>query len=234
MEELVPVYAAALAAQDSIILETQLKKPSPKLLPLDEELKQFLFVNIEMLNPDIMVEALYLYRKSVNPLLERNNAKILNQLLAISSLTGIQYYSDSRKTMRTLFEYSSVIDTPETKNPLADPVYIIPPAEVTVFARQKDLTFGDNIYRYDYITAGNGIFFLQENITTMYYSFVPVIRKGNLKTIMAVFDCGNALLIYTVSMAKAVTLPGMGERIGNSFSNRAEAVLKWFTGRAEY
>ena len=25
----------------------------------------------------------------------------------------------------------------------------------------------------------------------------------------------------------------MGERIGNSFTNRAEAVLKWFVGKAD-
>lgn len=179
-----------------------------------------------------MVEALYLFNKSGFPA-ERNDAYILNKLLAISTLTGIQYYSESRKSMRTLFEYSAVIDGPETKRPLADPVYIVPPAEVTIFTRQKDLTFGDNIYRYDYISSENGIFFLQENITAMYYSFVPAVKKGNLKTIMAVFDCGSSLLIYSVSMVKAVTLPGMGERIGNSFSNRAEAVLKWFTGRVE-
>jgi len=32
-------------------------------------------------------------------------------------------------------------------------------------------------------------------------------------------------------MAKIISLPGMGERIGNSFSNRAIAILNWFTSR---
>jgi hypothetical protein len=33
-------------------------------------------------------------------------------------------------------------------------------------------------------------------------------------------------------MAKTVAVPGMGERIGASFTNRAKAILKWFTERA--
>ena len=184
---------------------------------------------METLNPGIMVEALCLYNKPLNFLLERD--EVFNQLTAVSTLTGIQYYSASRGTMRTFFEHSEVIDGPDTKRPLADPYFENPPAELTLYARQKDLTFGDNIYRYDYFNAQNGIFFMQENLTTMNYSFIPAIGKGNLKTIMAVYDCGDAFLIYTVSMVKAAVLPGMGERIKNSFSSRAEAVLKWFTGR---
>jgi len=230
-EELVPGYAVQLTADDKIVFEAQLKNPAPKLLPLDNDLKQFLSVEMETLNPGIMVEALYLFNKPADSLTEKE--EIFNKLTAISTLAGIQYYSASRGVMRTLFEYSAVIDGPDTKRPLADPFYRILPAKLTVYTRQKDLTFGDNIYLYNFFNADNGIFFMQENITTMNYSFVPVIRKGNLKIIMAVFDCGGSLLIYTVSMAKAVTLPGMGEWIGNSFSNRAEAILKWFTDRAD-
>jgi hypothetical protein len=34
-------------------------------------------------------------------------------------------------------------------------------------------------------------------------------------------------------MAKTVSVFGMGDRIGHSFTNRAKAILKWFTGRAD-
>jgi hypothetical protein len=64
-------------------------------------------------------------------------------------------------------------------------------------------------------------------------TMVPVIRKGNLRSMMAVFDCGDSVLIYTVIMTRNLSVPGMRDRINISFANRAEALLKWFSGRAE-
>ena len=46
-------------------------------------------------------------------------------------------------------------------------------------------------------------------------------------------DAGEYILIYAVSMAKAASLPGMNDRIGSSFSNRAEAILQWITRGAD-
>jgi hypothetical protein len=233
LESIVPGHAAALRSTGDSITEVQLKNPSPKLLPADSELRRFFDKGMETLNTNIMVETLHLYKKPQYSGNWDNEQKtgLYNQLLAISTLAGIQYYSASRGAMRILFEYSSVIDGPDTKRPLPDPVYSVPPAELALYSRQKDLTFGDNIYRYNYAAAQNGIFFIQENVTALSYSLVPAIGKGSLRSIMAVFDCDDVLLIYIASMAKAASLPGMGERIGTSFSNRAEAILKWFTGR---
>jgi len=240
LEELViPGYAAQLRSGSDPIVETQMRNPSPKLLPMDDDLRQFVTRALGALNPNMMVETLYLYEKPEHSRTSADNwddaqkTGLFNQLLAISTLAGIEYYSASRGEMRTFFEYSQVVDGPETKYPLPDPVYTSPPEELTLYARQTDLTFGDNVYRYDYLTARSGIFFVQENMTALTIALVPVVRRNNLRSVMAVFDCGDALLIYAVSTARALSVPGMGERIGNSFSSRAEAVIKWFTGRAD-
>jgi len=232
-----------LSSEDSIV-ETQSKNPSPKLLPFDVDLRNFVNTVIETLDPSIMVETLYLYKKpehshtSADSWDNAQKTGIFNQLLALSTLTGIEYYSASREEMRTFFEYSQVIDRPETKYPLPDPVYDSPPAEISLYARQVDLTFGDNVYRYDFMTTQNGIFFAQENLTSLALASIPVaripvVRSNNLRSVMAVFDCGDTILIYAVSMVKTLSVPNMGERIGNSFSNRADAIIKWFSGRAD-
>jgi hypothetical protein len=62
---------------------------------------------------------------------------------------------------------------------------------------------------------------------------IPVINSGNLKTVMAVIDCGDSILLYAVSMVKALSVPGVKDRVSNSFSNRAQAVLNWFSGRLD-
>jgi hypothetical protein len=59
------------------------------------------------------------------------------------------------------------------------------------------------------------------------------VGKRKLRSVVAVVDAGDHLLVYAASMAAAASLPGLGERIGNSFTNRAAAVLKWFSLRAD-
>jgi hypothetical protein len=240
LEDLVtPDNVLRLRSDNSLIMEMQLKEPSLLLMPANNELRQYVSGVIDTLAPNMMVETLSLYKKPVHSYTdpvswdEPQKTGIVNQLLALSTLAGIQYYSASRKSMRTFFEYARLIDGQNTKNPVPDPVYSVLPGRLTLYARQKDLTFGDNIYRYEYLVNRDVVFFVQENVTSLTVALFPAVGKGKLRTVIAVFDCGDALLIYVASMARVASIPGMGERIGNSFSNRAEAVLKWFSGRAE-
>jgi hypothetical protein len=126
-----------------------------------------------------------------------------------------------------------VIDGPDTKRPLPDPVYGDPPAELTVYTRQKDLTFGDNLYRYDYFAREDVLVFVQHNLTALSYGIIPAVGRNKLQSFVAVIDAGEHLLIYAASMAKAASVPGVGQRIGNSFSTRAEAILGWFALQAD-
>jgi len=221
------------------IMEVQFKTPAPLLLPKISELKNAVTGNISELNPNIMVETLYLYlkpeklRSDADNWVPEQKINVFNQLMAISSLTGIEYYSASRGIMRTFYEYSAIIDNPQSKKTLVDPVYTQIPASLNLYARQKDLTFGDNIYQYNFTASKNTIFFVQENITALNYGIIPVIGKGNLRSVLAVIDCGNSILIYAVSMVKAVSIPGFSDKIGNSFSNRADALLNWFDNRLD-
>ena len=232
-------HAAHLRSSSELIMEVQLRNPAPRLLPQNNELRQFINGIRNTLNSNMMIETLSLYRKPGNFHTSAHSwdagqkNQIFNQILAISTLTGIQYFSASRNAMRTLYEHSSVIDGPQTRNVLTDPVFTQLPETLTLYARQRDLTFGDNIYRYTYVNTTDVVFFVQENITPLSYGIIRAIGSGNLQTVIAIIDCGDSILIYTISMARAVSLPGMGDRVSNSFRNRAEAVLKWLIGRLD-
>ena len=229
--------AARILSATAPLTEVQLKNPEPALIPDHSSIKGLINDIRNSLKPSVMVETLFLYHKGqsavqTNKWSETQRANLYNQTLGLSTLTGIQYFSASRNAMRTFYETSYVIDGPDTKKPLPDPVYSLIPPSLTLYARQKDLTFGDNIYRYIYYSYPDALVFTQENMTAMYAGLVPALGKNKLRSIMAVYDADDYLLIYAVSMAKAAALPGMNERIGNSFSNRAQAILKWFTDRA--
>jgi hypothetical protein len=238
-ESLEALVGAELAAElaNGAVIEVQLKAPRLKLIPRHAELRH-LAGNIQQeLEPAILAESLQRYEKPAGAHKEAwsgtERSSLYNEILALSSLTGVQYYSASRKTMRIFYEYSRIIDSPETKRVLEDPRYAEPPAEQILYARQKDLSFGDNIYKYEYHAGSDFFMFVQQNLTAMNYGIIPAVGKNKLRSLAAVIDAGDYLLIYAASMAKTAALPGLGERIGNSFSSRVEAILKWFSGRAD-
>jgi hypothetical protein len=231
-----PEQAAALIAGEKPVL-AQFKNPKPSLAPRHDILAVFLEAVREELNPSVMVETLHLYKKPAhaakNVWSAGEETGLYNAVLGLSTLAGLQYYSASRETMRTFYETSGVIDGPSAKNPLPDPVYPQPRPELSVYARQKDLTFGDNIYQYDYYSVPGAIIFMQQNLTTMTAGIIPAVGKNKLRSTVAIFDAEDYLLVYAASMAKAVSIPGMNERVGNSFSNRAVAILNWFSAQAD-
>jgi hypothetical protein len=236
--ELAGAERAAVLLAGETITGVQLKSPRPALIPRHDALRQLVDAVMADLGPGLFVESLYRYAKPVGASpagrwTADERLRLYNEVLALSSLTGIQYYSASRKTMRTFYEFSQVIDSPVAKQPLPDPVFPQIPAELRIYARQKDLTFGDNIYQYDYLAGDDFLIFVQQNLTAMNAGIIPAVGKNRLRSVVAVIDAGDALLVYAVSMAKAASLPGLGERIGNSFRNRAEAVLTWFASRAD-
>jgi hypothetical protein len=227
--------AADLAASNPIT-EAQYKNIQPRLAPQDEGLRRIIAEAMEALDPTLFVESLYLYKKpskaSPEAWTEAERTALYNAALSLSSLAGIQYYSVSHRGMRTFYEISTVVDGPNTKRPLPDPRYSVPPAELTLYARQKDLTFGDNVYKYTYHAHPGSFVFVQENLTAMYLGPIAVVKKNRLRSAVAVLDAGDSLLVYMVSMAKAASFPGLNERAGQSFANRATAILSWFADRA--
>jgi hypothetical protein len=104
---------------------------------------------------------------------------------------------------------------------------------LSLYARQKDLSFGDNIYRYDYHAREDALFMVQENISPMNLGIIPAVGPPQLRSVIAVLDAGDQLLVYAASMVNAVSLPMLDRWVRNSFSTRAEAVIKWFAGRAD-
>ena len=244
LEELVsPAAAGILRNRTEPVTNLQTSSPSPVLVPKHEKIRNFVNENINKLKPSIFIETLSLYsipERQGEPLQDQRitwsaaeQNELFNQLTAIGSLAGIQYYSQSNKAMKTFYETSCVVDGPSGKKMLPDPKYAETPVSVSLYARQKDLTFGNNIYLFNYHTSKDSIYFMQENLTTFYVTIIPAVGKNNLKTIVAVIDAGDSLLIYAAAMAKTASMPGMGDRIAASFTNRINAILKWFTVRAD-
>ncbi|MCL2006902.1 MAG: hypothetical protein FWG77_02335 [Treponema sp.] len=230
-----PSNADSLLAGETLIV-SGFRNPRPALMPANDSLRGHLERTLLNLEPSVMVETLQLYAKPAGAnrgrLSPSEEAALYNGILSLSTLTGLEYFSESRGSMRTFYEVSTVIDGPSTRMPLPDPVFPGPQRDLTLYARQKDLTFGDNIYQYDFYHSTGAIIFIQQNLSPLSLSIIPAIGRNRLRSIVAVLDAEDYLLIYAASMARAVSLPGMNERVSASFANRANAIFNWFSGIA--
>jgi hypothetical protein len=236
LSELVGDLRAGGLRSGTSIKEVRTRTEKPGLVPrggsgvrLETEIARF--------EPNVLVEALYLFPKPSSAAgrswNEGERRTVFNLLQSLSTLKGIEYFSASRGRMRVFYESSYVVDGPEGKSAVPDPLAAAVPERSTIYAVQKDLSFGENRYRYEYVATSSDISFVQLNLTTMVYAFVPVLGKERLKTVVLVTDTDEGYLLYAASAARTTLLPGLEDKIKNSFSNRADAIYRWFSSRAD-
>jgi hypothetical protein len=236
---LVSKTIGARLLQGNLLNAVQFENAVPELAPGNAELRSIFEENSAQVKPFMLVESLYLCKKPARFNKDAWNAgektEAFNILVSISTLEGTQYYSRSRGAMRTFYEKSSVINDPREKKPQADPVFSAGglPSNFTLYARQKDLSFGDNVYRYDYFIGDDAIIFTQTNCNAVSYGIIPLAAKEKLRVIAAVIDAGEYFLIYAASMAKPPPFQALKKKAGESFASRADALIKWFTQRVD-
>jgi hypothetical protein len=185
--------------------------------------------------PSLVVEAVFALKRPMPAqaaAAQAELASVYGILRSLGSLQGIEYYSASRKKMRTFYAESYAIAGPESTTRLADPAFpqvgAIPVSE-TVYAFQRDLSFGANRYRYEYASSPDAILLASTNLTRMSYGIVPVAAPGELSTRLLVIQAEDAILFYAASGARA---PGLvAGKLEDSFANRAEALFRWFSAK---
>lgn len=172
-------------------------------------------------------EKLYLYKKNKQGLILNDIENISVLLRSISKLQGLQYYSTSRKKMRILYEESYVVDNEDNRKKIADPIEGNAD-HLSLIAIQKDLTFGKNAYNYLYRQDKDAVAFYSKNINTFNYSFLKVIDPEKLHVSLVVHDLGDYLLIYGLTRATFIAIPGLEGKLTASFSTRTDALYNWF------
>jgi len=214
--------------QTGCLLRSVYKENGQPVLVPPFAIPQALAGSWEKGNPSFLIEALYLYKKTSDGV--KDSEKISRILRSVSQLKGLQYYSSSRKKMRTLYETSYVIDAPQTRNRVADPVDNTA-ADFSVYVLQKDLTFGENVYRYRFCSDADSSGFSSTNTDVLKYSVFKAIEPQNLEVSVSVTDLGEFLLIHALTRAQFTAPSVFRKRVHNSFKTRGEAVYGWFIAR---
>ena len=204
------------------------------LLPLDP-VCDGIKAAIELRKPGILVEtAFFLPRRGTGDPAGRmaELARIYGLLRSFSTLEGIQYYSVTYAKMRTLYAESYRIDAPDTRLRLPDPVPPLPgeiPKEETLFAFQRDLSLGANVYRYVFAAGKDSVIAELSNLTRMSFGILPLIAPLGLKTRLVVMPSVEGIVFYTES--DCASAGPFRSHLEESFANRAVALFSWFSSR---
>jgi hypothetical protein len=228
-----------------VLRDVQFKEVSPSLAPEQREIRALLTEALDAVQPTILAETLRLLPKESaaldTPSHEDGEAAaetertwtdaerliLANKISAISTLSGIEYYSTGRKAMRIFYESAYVVGSPSDKKKLDDPQYARLPPRSEVYALMKDLTFGENLYLITYHFGPGALVFVQENVKTVFLGPIPVAGKNEMRSVAAIVDSGEYNLVYAASMVKAPSIPGFTTKISASFSSRLDALVEW-------
>ena len=152
-------------------------------------------------------------------------------LRAISTLQGIEYYSNSRGRYRTLFKESHVVAGPHDLTPQPDPVATTVPERHALHLLQVDSTFGKNVYRADYRFDGVSITLQLQNLTTMWWHVFPLVPVGGYRSLVLVTPTDHGLLFYAVAAIPAPDLKLLRKRGQTSLRYRVDALERWLRER---
>jgi hypothetical protein len=192
-------------------------------------LEQKVREDIEGMELLIGVEALFAFDPPAALARQPNRDRyIYNVLRSVSTLEGIEYYSASRKRMRTFFYESYAIAEPESREPLPDPTVRTVPPEDAILVYQRDSSMGANVSRLTYRHTGDAIALSIENLTMMHYYLVPLVGPGNLHLHLMVIPGSEQFLFYGVCGVDARNFLGLAQRKRASFYNRIKAMYGWF------
>jgi len=184
-------------------------------------------------DPDVAVEALFFLPDPAPGGADARLDAAYRVLRGVSSLQGIEYYSESRGRMRLFYEESWRIAGPEDRTRVPDAAPAVPPAFDRVWSWQKDLSFGGNVYEIDYSVSREGapwsIAMKSTNLTGMRYGIVPVAAPRALSVRVHLVAVDEGLVFWAVSSARAAAVPGMRGKLEDSFGNRAAALFGWFS-----
>ena len=230
--EIVPYHADELIKDGKVIYTNYYGAIEGKRIVFNSRLLSRIQEKSSLKNPIFTLEALYFVKKTT----KAKGANLSKILRSVSNLKGLQYYSPSRKKYRLLYKDSFVVEKKETKKGKFEYVRVEDPLDketdgLSIFVSQEDLTFGKNIYKYDYFQDGYGLGLMVENVNSLYYSLFKAINEKELNSVVIFHDLGDYFLIYASTKANFAKLYGIEKKIKNSFSSRLDALCGYLISK---
>lgn len=197
---------------------------SSQIMPNTPMKEIFQNVWTEEEEPLLGVECLYRYEKKAD---DKNNDKIRNIIQNISKLEGIEYYSNRKKKIQTLYEKCYSIDSLENKNKIADSIDDTIQGKKIIIL-QEDNSFGEYCSRIEYFEKDYELGFVCTNLEEATIAFFRGAEPEKLKIVFLIENLEDEVLLYVKIFCDFPKYIGMEKFMKDSLGARVDAIVKWF------
>lgn len=152
---------------------------------------------------------------------------VFNALSAVSGLSGIKYFSETRQRETVLLDDVYRTDAPGSSRKLPDLRSVILPGISTFDIHAKDVNFGPTWYRMQIDSSGPGFYLSLVNTKPQKIAIIRAFDSGALSLCYIAAEADEGVYIYSLGSARAE--PGAA-RFVDAYSaalKRLEAVRGW-------
>ena len=175
--------------------------------------------------PVFIVESLYLI-----PVTDEKNTADINDvslvLRSFSKMTGMRYYSNSRKRYETLYTDVHCVNNPEEKKSVPDPLDVSADALVS-YVYQKDRSLSGCVYRFSFFQTQNEIGVRAVNTDEVQYKGFSILKPEHLVLNVHAVQTKEGIVFYILVRADAAKIPLVSEKLAKSYGSRADAIYEW-------
>ncbi|MDR1786162.1 MAG: hypothetical protein LBR23_06865 [Spirochaetaceae bacterium] len=176
--------------------------------------------------PVFIGELLFLFPKKTQSDGMEQAAEVIQ---GISTMEGVQYYSNTRRKTETLYTACYMIDNPSSRTRIPDIARPVQGQGYYFF--QRDNSLGTCVYTISFARTEGELSITYKNVDPIKFTFIPVIKEGDLSTHVVVADVGADFLMYVLVQSLFPSSPLIENTMIKSFVARAEALAGWFNDR---
>ena len=182
--------------------------------------------------PTYSAESLYYLPKAEltggkNPAEDVSLARAAQVVRMISTMQGIQYYSNGDKKWETLYTRAYMIENSRSKRAIPDQTDGDADGK-TFFCLLDDHSFGQNVYQLDYRQSANEVSVRFTNVDAVKVAMITGVKPRRMNINLVVTDCGDSFLVYMVVQATHPKISFLEKRLRRSLAARVDAIYGWF------
>ena len=146
---------------------------------------------------------------------------------SISKMTTIQYYSNTRRKVTSLYKKAYMTDG-ENSNVAIDDVNYGNCNGKTFNCLMDDASFGVTHYQLDYIQVQNELLTVFRNTDEMGLGPIKAILPKDLVINLLIQECDDGMVVYLCADLDSKKMPGVRAKITESMTARMDAISSWF------
>ena len=155
--------------------------------------------------------------------------KLFDAMTAVSTMKGLQVYSNSLKRMETFIFNAYRVGALVKSDRQPDPDYVEGQNSVTFPMYQREEQTGQSFSQYTWSRQPGWYQVTQTNLTSLNYGFIPLVSPHDLLTSVYVVPFHGKVLVYGITVAKTFDFFGIERSKNDSLYTRMKALVTWFS-----